>query len=97
MLTFFEYLRQRAFESVLAGASEALTYLEQQRALTERPRQLPFEDLNTTHDDELKPPRKRADVSKELSSVQGKDQAKRKGTDGESRYGRTLGKQRGKK
>ena len=31
MLTFFDYLRQRAFESVLAGAQEALEVLEDQR------------------------------------------------------------------
>ena len=30
MLTFFEYLRQRAFESVLTGAQEALELLENQ-------------------------------------------------------------------
>ena len=30
MLTFFDYLRQRAFESVLAGAREALELLESQ-------------------------------------------------------------------
>ena len=31
MLTFFDYLRQRAFESVLAGAQEALELLENQK------------------------------------------------------------------
>ena len=31
MLTFFDYLRQRAFESVMAGAQEALELLERQR------------------------------------------------------------------
>lgn len=31
MLTFFDYLRQRAFESVLAGAQEALDVLEKQQ------------------------------------------------------------------
>ena len=31
MLTFFDYLRQRAFESVLAGAQEALELLECQK------------------------------------------------------------------
>jgi hypothetical protein len=31
MLTFFDYLRQRAFESVLAGAQEALELLESQK------------------------------------------------------------------
>lgn len=35
MLTFFEYLRQRAFESVLAGAHEALDLLERQQTLAE--------------------------------------------------------------
>ena len=36
MLTFFEYLRQRALESVLAGAEEALELLETQ-GFFERP------------------------------------------------------------
>ena len=31
MLTFFDYLRQRAYESVLAGAQEALEFLESQK------------------------------------------------------------------
>ena len=31
MLTFFEYLRQRSFESVLSGAQEALQLLEQRK------------------------------------------------------------------
>ena len=31
MLTFFDYLRRRAFESVLAGAQDALAVLESQK------------------------------------------------------------------
>jgi hypothetical protein len=38
MLTFFDYLRQRAFESVLAGAQEALEVLESQKSRREPPR-----------------------------------------------------------
>ena len=38
MLTFFDYLRQRAFESVLAGAQEALELLESQKNRTEPPK-----------------------------------------------------------
>ena len=30
MLTFFDYLRQRAFESIMAGAQEALELLERE-------------------------------------------------------------------
>ena len=37
MLTFFDYLRQRAFESVMAGAQEALALLESQKNRTEPP------------------------------------------------------------
>ncbi len=40
MLTFFEYLRQRAYESVLAGAQEALQSLERDGAFNE-PAQTP--------------------------------------------------------
>lgn len=32
MLTFFDYLRQRAYESVLTGAQEALELLERQES-----------------------------------------------------------------
>jgi hypothetical protein len=35
VLTFFDYLRQRAFESVLAGAQEALELLECQKSRNE--------------------------------------------------------------
>ena len=38
MLTFFDYLRQRAFESVLAGAQEALEVLESQKTRNEPPK-----------------------------------------------------------
>ena len=41
MLTFFDYLRQRAFESVLAGAQEALELLESQKNRTEPPKHEP--------------------------------------------------------
>ena len=58
MLTFFEYLRQRAFESVLTGAQEALDFLEQQRALAEPKKQLSKSAENGS-DDSPKPPRKR--------------------------------------
>ncbi len=40
MLTFFEYLRQRAYESVLAGAQEALQSFERDGAFNE-PAQTP--------------------------------------------------------
>ena len=40
MLTFFEYLRQRAYESVLAGAQEALQSLERDGAFN-KPAQTP--------------------------------------------------------
>lgn len=58
MLTFFEYLRQRAFESVLAGAHEALDFLERQQALAEPKKQLPNTAENG-NGDRPKPPRKR--------------------------------------
>lgn len=35
MLTFFDYLRQRAFESIMAGAHEALELLEQKGSVDE--------------------------------------------------------------
>ena len=38
MLTFFDYLRQRAFESVLTGAQEALELLESQKDRNEPPK-----------------------------------------------------------
>ena len=60
MLTFFEYLRQRAFESVLAGAQEALDYLERQQALAEQKKQLPVASQQAA-DRPPKPPRKRED------------------------------------
>ena len=37
VLTFFEYLRQRAFESILFGAQEALDVLERQGTFEKRP------------------------------------------------------------
>lgn len=40
MLTFFDYLRQRAFESVLAGAQDALDVLERQKSLHEQQKQI---------------------------------------------------------
>jgi hypothetical protein len=57
VLTFFEYLRQRAFESVLCGAQEALELLERQQNHSEpkawKPR-LPAPDVST--DGPAKPP-----------------------------------------
>ena len=41
MLTFFEYLRQRAFESVMAGAYDALELLEAKKSLEEPKEKLP--------------------------------------------------------
>ena len=41
MLTFFDYLRQRAFESVLSGTQDALEFLEKQKALDEPKKALP--------------------------------------------------------
>ncbi len=32
MLTFFEYLRNRAYESIVLGANEALEFLEQDKS-----------------------------------------------------------------
>lgn len=37
MLTFFEYLRQRALESVLSGAQEALDILDREKVFEKRP------------------------------------------------------------
>lgn len=37
MLTFFEYLRQRAFEAVLSGAEEALELLERKASFQAAP------------------------------------------------------------
>lgn len=41
MLTFFEYLRQRAFESVMTGAYEALELLEAKKSLEAPKEKLP--------------------------------------------------------
>ena len=41
VLTFFDYLRQRAFESVLSGAQDALEFMEKQKVLHEPKRALP--------------------------------------------------------
>ena len=50
MLTFFEYLRQRAFESVLTGAREALELLERQGYL-DQPAERVSDQLKTiSHD-----------------------------------------------
>lgn len=70
MLTFFEYLRQRAFESVLTGAHEALDFLERQQALAEPKKQIP-----STAEDGVaknsKPPRKREEQFVPAPSKQG--------------------------
>ena len=61
MLTFFEYLRQRAFESVVAGATEGLEFLELERRLAEPQRQLP--QPGQSNDAAVsKPPRMRDDL-----------------------------------
>lgn len=60
MLTFFEYLRQRAFESVLAGAHEALDFLERQQTLAETGNRLP-KPSESADGSSPKPPRKRED------------------------------------
>lgn len=59
MLTFFEYLRQRAFESVLSGAHEAIEFLERQETLKEPPKQLAGGGNQSGEDRTPKPPRKR--------------------------------------
>ena len=51
MLTFFDYLRQRAFESVLAGAQDALDVLERQKSLREPQKQIP--QPSEVHGDDL--------------------------------------------
>ena len=58
MLTFFDYLRQRAFESVLAGAQEALELLESQKDHSEPPSSpaLDFEPFKATKQEESKSP-----------------------------------------
>ena len=48
MLTFFEYLRQRAFESVMAGAYEALELLEAKKSLEEPKAKLPPPRLHSS-------------------------------------------------
>ena len=48
MLTFFEYLRQRAFESVMAGAYEALELLEAKKSLQEPKAKLPPPRLHSS-------------------------------------------------
>jgi hypothetical protein len=40
VLTFFDYLRQRAFESVLSGAQDALNFLERQKSFNESKKHL---------------------------------------------------------
>lgn len=80
MLTFFDYLRQRAYESVLTGAQEALDLLERQESHSEpKPTKssLPAPDAtnespqtevaNTSaaDDDLLPPPRRRGRPNKQ--------------------------------
>ena len=59
MLTFFEYLRQRAYESVLAGAQEALDVLERQQSLDPPKKQLTSNVNEVGTESTNKPPRKR--------------------------------------
>jgi len=60
VLTLFEYLRQRDFESVLAGAHEALDFLERQQTLAETGNRLP-KPSESADGSSPKPPRKRED------------------------------------
>lgn len=50
-MTFFEYLRRRAFESIVAGVHEALETLDSEA--------LPQEFTDSLRDSPLPPPRKR--------------------------------------
>ena len=47
MLTFFEYLRQRALESVLSGAQEALDILDGEKVFEKRPTPINLQPLRT--------------------------------------------------
>ena len=58
MLTFFDYLRQRAFESVLSGAQDALDFLERKKSFNESAKQLP-QPADSLDDDPPKAPRKK--------------------------------------
>lgn len=58
MLTFFDYLRQRAFESVLSGAQDALDALERQKSFSESKKQLP-NPADVDGDDQTPRPRKK--------------------------------------
>ena len=72
MLTFFDYLRQRAFESVLAGAQDALDVLEKRKAFSESQRQLPDSSESTCN--QSKPnPRKRVEDKTAEPPPQGDD------------------------
>jgi hypothetical protein len=51
MLTFFEYLRNRAYESIVAGANDALEFLEKEKL-----------DSAVGRADFVGPPRKRKTV-----------------------------------
>ncbi|MCA9183018.1 MAG: hypothetical protein KDA51_16260 [Planctomycetales bacterium] len=68
MLTFFEYLRQRAFESVLAGAHEAIEFLERQETLKEPPKLLAGSGNQSGEDRTPKPPRKREDKASQTET-----------------------------
>lgn len=58
MLTFFEYLRNRAYESIIEGASEALAYLEKEEKTS-------FEKMTEAA---VLPPRKRESIGSENKS-----------------------------
>jgi hypothetical protein len=63
VLTFFDYLRQRAFESVLSGAQEALEFLESQKTLNEPKRKLPRPNQSATDDRTQSAPKQVEDKS----------------------------------
>ncbi len=58
MLTFFDYLRQRAFESVLSGAQDALDFLERKKSFNESTQRL-AQPAESVVDEPSKAPRKK--------------------------------------
>ena len=78
MLTFFEYLRQRAFESVMAGAYEALELLEAKKSLEEPKAKLPPPRLHSSPA-KLKPsePNSKPNTSRELGPSEQTDPQER--------------------
>ena len=73
MLTFFEYLRQRAFESVLAGAQEALEFLESQQALDGAKQAIPQLSQPATDDPGLASPAHVVDKSDKATAESNDD------------------------